>query len=76
MADSSDRIELTDLDVISRYSLAVRSATAPLDEVVAALRSDLTWLEGLQKRPSRTAAKNGAAPSRRAAAARKTTRAS
>jgi hypothetical protein len=41
------RIELTDLDVISRYSLAVRHATANRDDLIATLRSDLEWLESL-----------------------------
>jgi hypothetical protein len=50
-----DRIELTDLDVITRYSLAVRSATADRGELIAALREDLAWLEGgrSRRRPAR-----------------------
>jgi hypothetical protein len=60
MADSDDRVELTDLDVITRYSLAVRAATADRDELIAALRSDLAWLEG------------GRRPARRTPAAKKT----
>src|SRR5579885_2857272 len=44
MADN-DRVELTDLDVFSRYSLAVRSATADRAELIATLRADLDWLE-------------------------------
>ena len=40
MADS-DRVELTDLDVFSRYSLAVRSATADRAELIATLRAEL-----------------------------------
>ena len=46
MADNDDRVELTDLDVIARYSLAVRAATASRADLIATLRSDLTWLEG------------------------------
>jgi len=40
----ADDVQLPDLEVISRYSLAVRAATAPREEVVAALRADLEWL--------------------------------
>ena len=40
-----DPVQLTDLDVITRYSIAVRSATADRDELLQALRSDLSWLE-------------------------------
>jgi hypothetical protein len=43
---SGDRVELTDLEVIQRWSLAVRGATAERAEIVAALRADLAWLEG------------------------------
>jgi hypothetical protein len=51
MAKSDDdRVELTDLDVITRYSLAVRAATADRDELIATLRSDLGWLEGGRRR--------------------------
>jgi len=53
-ASDDDRIELTDLDVITRYSLAVRSATAPREELIAALRDDLAWLEGSARGRSRT----------------------
>src|SRR2546423_9972847 len=42
---SGDRVELTDLEVIQRWSLAVRGASAERSEVVAALRADLAWLE-------------------------------
>lgn len=64
MPDSSDRVELTELDVITRYSLAVRSATADRSELVAALRADLAWLESGRARR--------AAPARKSAAAAKT----
>ncbi|MDT5036713.1 MAG: hypothetical protein QOE03_1898, partial [Micromonosporaceae bacterium] len=50
MAETSNRVELTDLDVIARYSLAVRAATADRDELIAALRSDLDWLQGGRNR--------------------------
>lgn len=52
MAD--DDVQLTDLEVIQRFSLAVRGATASRAEVVAALQADLAQL--------------GAAPAPRAAA--------
>jgi len=39
-----DDVSLTDLEVIQRFSLAVRGASAPRDEVVAALRADLAFL--------------------------------
>jgi hypothetical protein len=41
----ADTVQLTDLDVIARYSIAVRSATADRDELVETLRADLAWLE-------------------------------
>jgi len=58
-----DRIELTELDVITRYSLAVRSATAPREELIAALRDDLAWLEssGRGRRRTTRSATTGAA---------------
>lgn len=42
----NDRIALTDLGVISRYSLALRTAEADRADVIAVLRADLAWLEG------------------------------
>jgi hypothetical protein len=53
----SDRVDLTELDVITRYSLAVRHGTAERAEVIQALRSDLAWLEGTRRttpRPTST----------------------
>jgi hypothetical protein len=41
---AADDVQLPDLEVIQRFSLAVRPATAPRAEVVAALESDLAWL--------------------------------
>ncbi len=38
------QVELTELETIRRFSLATRGATAPLEEVVAALRADLDAL--------------------------------
>jgi hypothetical protein len=46
----ADPVQLTDLDVITRYSIAVRKATADRDELIETLRSDLSWLErGLRR---------------------------
>lgn len=42
----ADNVQLTDLEVIQRYSLAVRGATASRVELVQALESDLLWLTG------------------------------
>jgi hypothetical protein len=56
-ASDDDRVELTELDVITRYSLAVRSATAQRAELIEALRNDLAWLEssgGGRRRTSRS----------------------
>jgi hypothetical protein len=49
----SDRVDLTELDVITRYSLAVRHATADRAELVQTLRADLAWLEGGRRTTSR-----------------------
>lgn len=49
-----DRIELTELDVITRYSLAVRHGTAERDELIDTLRGDLAWLEGGRRTASRS----------------------
>jgi hypothetical protein len=62
MAENGDRVDLTELDVITRYSLAVRAATADRDELIATLRADLDWLEGGRPRTTtrRTTAKKTA----------------
>lgn len=70
---AGDRIELTDLEVIQRWSLAVRGATAERSEVVAALRADLDWLEG-SRRSARTEDRAPAPRSAPAAPARPTPR--
>jgi len=62
MADTDDRVELTDLDVISRYSLAVRAATADRHELIATMRADLDWLQGQGGRSRRTSAASTPAP--------------
>jgi hypothetical protein len=53
-ADGTDRIDLTELDVITRYSLAVRHGTAERDELIQTLRADLAWLEGGRRTTSRS----------------------
>jgi hypothetical protein len=50
----ADDVQLTDLEVIQRYSLAVRGATASRAELVAALRADLQWLTGGSRASRRT----------------------
>ena len=50
MAD--DDVQLTDLEVIQRFSLAVRAATGSRAEVVAALQADLAFLTAAPKAPS------------------------
>ncbi|HET7310989.1 MAG TPA: hypothetical protein VFJ17_06655 [Mycobacteriales bacterium] len=66
-ASDDDRVELTELDVITRYSLAVRSATAPREELISALRDDLAWLEGGRSR-RRTTREPAASPARSSSA--------
>ena len=75
MAD--DDVQLTDLEVIQRYSLAVRGASASRSDVIAALQADLDWLKGGRRAaPAKTAAKAPAAkapakaPAKRAPAKR------
>ena len=48
---AADDVQLPDLEVIQRFSLAVRGATAPRAEVVAALQADLAWLTSGGSRP-------------------------
>jgi hypothetical protein len=66
MADvADDRVDLTELDVITRYSLAVRTATADRDELIQTLRSDLDWLEaGRAARPARRSPAKKAVPAK------------
>ena len=51
----ADSVQLTDLDVIARYSIAVRSATADRDELLETLRADVAWLERGRSRTSTSA---------------------
>ena len=70
MAD--DDVQLTDLEVIQRYSLAVRGATADRAELVAALKADLAWLESGRRAPAKAGAAK--APAKKAAAKSTTTK--
>ena len=49
-----DDVQLTDLQVIQQFSLAVRGASADKAAVVAALKADLAWLEGTRRAPSKS----------------------
>jgi hypothetical protein len=64
MAD--DAVQLTDLEVIQQFSLAVRGATAPRSEVIAALEADLAYLRAAPRKaapaPKPVAAAAKAAP--------------
>ena len=68
MAADTDRVDLTELDVITRYSLAVRHATADRSELIEALRGDLAWLESGRRTTSRSTS------TRKTAARKATTR--
>ena len=59
MAD--DDVQLTDLEVIQRYSLAVRGASASRAELIAALQGDLDWLRGGRRTSSASKAAPAAA---------------
>ena len=73
MASDAD-VQLTDLEVIQQFSLAVRGATAPREQVIAALESDLAYLKGSTRAPAKKAAAVKAAvkkaPVKKAAARR------
>ncbi len=49
-----DDVQLTDLQVIQQFSLAVRGATADRAQVVAALEADLAYLKGGRKATAKT----------------------
>lgn len=60
---SGEDVQLPDLQVIQRYSLAVRGATAPVEDVVEALQADLAWLTGRARaRPAEPAKKQATEP--------------
>ncbi|HVF05137.1 MAG TPA: hypothetical protein VNA20_09870 [Frankiaceae bacterium] len=68
----ADDVRLTDLEVIQRYSIAVRGETAARDELVATLRADLAWLEGARSSgttATKRAVKPAAKPAKSAAKA-------
>jgi hypothetical protein len=78
-SSSADDVQLTDLEVIQQFSLAVRGATAPRAQVIAALESDLAYLTGPRRVPTKTPTKTPTkAPAKKAPAkkvpAKKTTR--
>jgi len=54
VGEDPDRVDLTELDVITRYSLAVRHGTADRGEIIEALRADLAWLESGRRPAART----------------------
>jgi len=55
--DAADDVQLTDLEVIQQFSLAVRGATASRAQVIAALESDLAYLRSSGKAASKPASK-------------------
>jgi hypothetical protein len=67
---ASDDVHLPDLEVIQRFSLAVRGATAPREAVVAALRADLARLAGEPGDAAADAIRSAARTPSRGAAAR------
>jgi hypothetical protein len=58
----ADDVRLTDLEVIQRYSIAVRGEMADREELVAALRADLAWLDGGRRARTAPAAPKPAKP--------------
>jgi len=68
----ADDVQLTDLEVIQRYSLAVRAATAPREELMAWLQADLDWLRDGRRAPAAKAAPAAAPAGAPAAAPTKT----
>ena len=57
----ADDVQLTDLEIIQRYSLAVRVAAATRVELIAALQADLDWLRGGRRAPVKSVALKSAA---------------
>jgi hypothetical protein len=55
----ADPVQLTDLDVIARYSIAVRRASADRSELIETLRADLAWLESGRRRALDTVVEPG-----------------
>lgn len=59
---AADDVSLPDLEVIQRFSLAVRAATAPRAEVIAALEADLAHLRAPVERPAKATRTSTARP--------------
>lgn len=57
----ADDVQLTDLEVIQRYSLAVRGASASRAELITALQADLDWLKGGRRSPAKATPESAAA---------------
>lgn len=72
----ADDVRLTDLELIQRYSIAVRGETANRGELLATLRADLAWLQGGAGGGRRASTDSGEAATRRASAAKPVKRAS
>ncbi len=66
---ADDDVQLTDLEVIQQFSLAVRGTSAPRVEVIAALQSDLEYLTRPRRRTAAPAPARVAGPARAAAPA-------
>lgn len=71
----ADDVRLTELELIKRYSIAVRGETADRSELVAVLRADLAWLQGGSAGRRAGSDDDTARPSRRAPAAKPARRA-
>lgn len=65
-----DEVRLPDLEVIRRYSIAVRREHAPVEEVLEALRADLEMIAKARGRGGRGASSSGT----KASAARRVAR--
>ena len=63
----ADDVQLSDLEVVQRWSLAVRQTAASRDDLVAALEADLAWLRSGRPRSRPAAAKRAAPRARRPA---------
>ena len=61
----ADDVPLTDLEVVQRWSLAVRAPVASRAELVAALRRDLAWLTGQGDRARAAPARSRPVPTDR-----------
>jgi hypothetical protein len=64
-----DDVRLPDLETIRRYSIAVRSEHAPVEEVIEALEEDLRAIQRLYRGRSGAKRQTAPAPAKRGAAA-------